>query len=82
MRWKEKNMQPIEEKDEEWSGCCSHTNKHFIKYLTQIGFGATVVIFSMVQIARSDVESKEIYFSMLTGTLGIFMPHPSLKSDK
>jgi hypothetical protein len=78
-------MQNIVEEDqkaENWSGCCSNTNKHFIKYITQIGFGASVCIFSMIQIARVGVENKEIYFTMLSGTMGLFMPHPSLKSDK
>ena len=67
---------------EEWSGCCSKSNKEFVKYITQIGFGASVMIFSMVQISRADVKSKEIYFSLLSGTLGLFLPHPELKSEK
>jgi hypothetical protein len=69
----------VDEQSDEWSGCCSHTNKHFIKYLTQILFGASVCIFSMVQIGRNDVPNKEVYFGLLSGTMGIFMPHPSLK---
>ena len=67
---------------EEWSGCCSRSNKEFVKYITQIGFGASVMIFSMVQISRAEVESKEIYFSLLSGTLGLFLPHPQMKSEK
>ena len=67
---------------EEWSGCCSRSNKEFVKYITQIGFGASVMIFSMVQISRADVESKEIYFSLLSGTLGLFLPNPQMKSEK
>ena len=67
---------------QEWTFCCSKSNKEFVKYITQIGFGASVMIFSMVQISRADVESKEIYFSLLSGTLGLFLPHPSMKSEK
>jgi hypothetical protein len=67
---------------DEWSGCCSKSNKEFVKYITQIGFGASVVIFSMVQISRDDVESREIYFSLLSGTLGLFLPHPHIKSEQ
>ena len=63
---------------QEWSGCCSRTNKEFIKHITQIGFGASVMIFSMAQIARG-VEGQEIYFSLLSGTLGLFLPHPQIK---
>ena len=67
---------------DEWSGCCSRSNKEFVKYITQIGFGASVMIFSMIQISRSDVENKEIYFSLLSGTLGLFLPNPQMKNDK
>jgi hypothetical protein len=74
-------MQAIDDENSEnqWSGCCSKSDKGFIKYLTQILFGASVCIFSMVQIGRNDVPNKEVYFGLLSGTMGIFMPHPSLK---
>jgi hypothetical protein len=65
---------------EEWSGCCSRTNRHFIKYLTQCIFGGCVIVFSMVQLIR-EVDNPEIYFSMLSGTLGLFLPHPQIKND-
>ncbi len=66
---------------EEWSGCCSKSDRHFIKFITQVGFGASVILFSMVQISRG-VENDEIYFSLLSGTLGLFLPHPQLKGEK
>ena len=65
---------------EEWSGCCSRSNKDFVRWISQVGFGASVMIFSMVQISRADVENKEIYFSMLSGTMGLFLPHPTCVS--
>ena len=66
----------------EWSLCCSRSNKEFVKFVTQVGFGASVIVFSMVQISRPDVKNKEIYFSMLSGTLGLFLPHPTMASKK
>jgi hypothetical protein len=68
-----------EDQDKEWKLCCSKSNKSFIKYITQVCFGASIMIFSMAQIARSDVDNKEIYYSMLSGTVGLFLPHPTLK---
>lgn len=65
---------------DEWQGCCSKTNKHFLKYLTQIIMGSAVMIFSMAQISRG-AENPEIYFSLLSGTLGLFLPHPQIKDD-
>ena len=64
---------------EEWSGCCSRTNKDFVKYITQVAVGAGVIMFSMAQITRG-VPNQEIYFSMLSGTLGLFLPHPQIKT--
>ena len=64
----------------EWTGCCSKTDKHYLKFITQIAMGSSVMIFSMVQIARG-ADSPEIYFSMLSGTLGIFIPHPQIEKD-
>jgi hypothetical protein len=72
----------LEEGNEEWHACCSRSNKQFIKYMTQVGFGAALVIFSMIQIAQDDVKNKEIFFSLLSGTVGIFLPHPQMKSEK
>jgi hypothetical protein len=66
---------------EQWSGCCSRSNKEFVKYMTQIGFGASVIIFSMIQISRG-VDNQEIYFSLLSGTMGLFLPHPQMKVEK
>lgn len=74
-------MQENKKLEQDWSGCCSKTNKDFLKYITQIGFGASVMIFSMAQIARG-VDNQEIYFSLLSGTLGLFLPHPSLGAAK
>lgn len=65
---------------DEWSGCCSKTNKHFLKYITQIMMGGSVMVFCMVQIGVG-AENPEIYFSLLSGTLGLFLPHPQIKDD-
>jgi hypothetical protein len=64
---------------EEWDTCCSKSNREFIKYITQVGFGVSVMVFSMIQIAR-DVGGNEIYFSLLSGTLGLFLPHPQMNA--
>ena len=64
----------------QWSGCCSKTDKHYLKFITQIAMGSAVMIFSMAQIIRG-VDNIEIYFSLLSGTLGIFMPRPAIGRD-
>jgi hypothetical protein len=64
---------------DEWVGCCSRTDKHYLKYLVQIGMGSSVMIFSMIMIAL-DAKHQEIYFSMISGTLGLFLPHPQVRN--
>jgi hypothetical protein len=76
----EKKRIQNEQLREEWSGCCSRTNKHYLKYMTQISMGSCVILFSMIQIIL-DAPHKEIYFSMISGTLGSFMPHPQIKEN-
>ena len=71
--------QQHDDDDEQWSGCCSKSDKRFVKFITQVGFGGSLVIFAMVQIARSDVENKSIYFSLLSGIIGTFLPQPTIK---
>jgi hypothetical protein len=66
---------------EQWVGCCSKTNKHFLKYIVQITMGAIVMVFSMAQVFLG-AENPEIYFSLLSGTLGMFMPNPQIQIEK
>jgi hypothetical protein len=65
---------------DEWVGCCSRTDKHLIKFIAQVAMGSCVIIFGMIQIIR-DVENKNVYFSMISGTLGIFLPRPAIGND-
>ena len=64
----------------EWKLCCSNSSKSFVKFLVQVLLGFTIILFSMVQIFRG-VEGQSIYFSLISGTLGIFFPHPTLGED-
>ena len=64
---------------DEWVGCCSKTDKHYLKYLVQIAMGSSVMVFAMIMIALND-EHHEIYFSLLSGTLGLFLPHPQVRN--
>jgi len=66
------------EEERQWQLCCSKTSPEMIKYLVQVLFGLLIVAFSMLQIANNTGQ-PEIYFSMLTGTVGYFFPHPQIK---
>jgi hypothetical protein len=67
--------------DGQWDTCCSRTSQSFIKYSVQVAIGLIVILFAMIQIINK-AENKEIYFSLLSGTMGIFFPHPSLSTPQ
>tara|TARA_R110002153_G_C12965491_1_gene460539 strand:+ start:242 stop:487 length:246 start_codon:yes stop_codon:yes gene_type:complete len=67
--------------DKVWSGCCSRSNKEFVIFISQVSFGASLVLFSMIQISRGDVVNKEIYFSLLSLVIGTFLPNPKIKEN-
>jgi hypothetical protein len=65
-----------------WKICCSNTNHHALKYLIQVSMGASVMIFCMTMIVVAPTnDDKAIYYSLLSGTLGYFLPHPNLSSE-
>ena len=65
----------------EWNTCCSKSSAAFVKYIVQVCFGAGLMIFAMIQIANH-ADNPTIYFSLLSGTVGTFFPHPSMAGSK
>lgn len=65
--------------DQEWSGCCSRTDKDYLKYIIQVAVLALILVFSLVQVIR-EAPNKEIYFSLISTVIGIFAPQPTIKS--
>ena len=68
--------------NEQWKSCCSErsTDSHLLKYITQLTVSFIILGFSVAQIAR-DVPNKEVYFSMISCIIGIYVPSPSHKKD-
>ena len=74
----------MEEKEEEkiWliSDCCRNKNnltKACIKYVIQVLILTIVLVFSLIQISISD-NNNEIYFSLISTIIGIFLPSPQM----
>ena len=45
---------PQNEIDEQWSGCCSKTNSHFLKYIVQVIISIIILLFRIVMILIKD----------------------------
>ena len=58
------------------TGFCTLKHSH-VKYVIQVLFGGSLMAFSMFQIMYSDGD-LEVYYSMLSGTLGLFLPAPGI----
>ena len=56
---------------------CTFKHTH-VKYIVQVLFGGAVIAFSMFQIIYSD-DDLEVYYSMLSGTLGLCLPAPGIQ---
>lgn len=65
-------------KADTWKCCCGTFSNEHVKYLVQIAFGASIMLFSMIQIIRNDGDVT-VYYSMLSGTMGLFLPSPGMK---
>jgi hypothetical protein len=63
-----------------WESCCFAVDRDAVKFITQVIFGVSVVAFSMFQIVL-EAPNPEIYFSLLSGTVGVFLPHPEIKDQ-
>jgi hypothetical protein len=68
----------MEEPNEQWSGCCSKTDSHFLKYLVQVIISLIILIFSIIMIVIKNSVNCEVYFSIISAILGIFSPSPSM----
>lgn len=65
-----------DQRADSWRCCCGEFTNEHVKYMVQIGFGGAVMLFSMVQIIRNEGDTT-VYYSMLSGTMGLFLPSPA-----
>jgi len=73
---------PQTEVDEQWSGCCSKTNSHFLKYIVQVIISVIILLFSIVMIVIKDGVGCEVYFSIISAIMGIYSPSPSMNKKQ
>lgn len=69
-------MEPI---NEEWAACCSKSDSQFVKYMAQLFISLTVLFFCIAIIIIKKSENCEVYFSLISGIVGIYSPQPQIK---
>jgi len=65
--------------NEEWGGCCSKSDSHFVKYMAQLGISFTVLALCITMIIINRGERCEVYFSLISGIVGLYSPQPQIK---
>ena len=66
-------------KNDTWDSCCLRIDKHATKFFIQTGVLVGVIIMSSAMLIISkDCESQRNYASLLTLTLGVFLPAPRM----
>ena len=65
--------------NEEWGICCSHSSKHFIKYLITVIICIIVLLFSMYMIIDNPNQDNSIYFSLISSILSLYIPSPQIE---
>ncbi len=63
----------------DWNMCCSRTSPELIKYLVQVGFGFTLMVFAICKLATSSGPDQIIYQNILSMLVGLFLPSPAIR---
>ena len=73
----------VELRDEQWTLCCSKSSKQFVMYLTQTVVLMSVLIFAIAMLASAqEGQNRDLYVSLLSSVLGIYLPAPQIHDVK
>ena len=65
--------------EHEWVSCCSsrRTDSRMLVFVSQLAFGLIILTFCMGMLITADsCEDTQLYSSILTGIIGMFLPAP------
>lgn len=71
------------QKDEQWTLCCSKSSKNFVLFMTQTVVLLSVLIFSIAMLATvENGVNRDLYVSLLSSVVGIYLPAPQIHDVK
>ena len=74
---------PADLRDVQWNLCCSKSSKQFVMYLTQTVVLMSVLIFAIAMLASAqEGQNRDLYVSLLSSVLGIYLPAPQILEVK
>jgi hypothetical protein len=74
----------IEEKPTEWK-CCQYTCERALTvFICKFCFSMILVLFCVSQLSKGNLETEKftLYISILTGTVNLWMPNPTITNTK
>jgi hypothetical protein len=63
-----------------WRSCCLDVDKRAVKYFSQLGVGLLIIGFCMERLVTLE-DDTQAYFGLLTFTVGILLPNPSMADN-
>ena len=60
--------------------CCSHSKKACVVYFTQTTALAVILIWSLFMLTTTNDSNRDLYVSLLSTCIGVFLPQPTLKN--
>ena len=72
---------PAGDQQREWRSCCFKLHPQFLVFMIQVFFSAFLIFFSAYKLADA-VQPDPLYVSMLTTTVGVWLPSPLHSTNK
>ena len=70
-----------DEPQREWRSCCFKLHPQVLVFMTQVFFSAFLIFFSAYKLADAG-QPDPLYVSMLTTTVGVWLPSPLHTASK
>lgn len=64
--------------NEEWQTCCSNSSRGFVLFIVQSCVLWSVLMFSFLMLADDKTIQRDLYVSLLSSIVGIYLPTPQL----
>lgn len=78
-------MEEDKKKDDNWISTCCGTqkiiSKGFTQYILQAFISIFILSWSCYQISKNN-DNLEIYFSLISTILGLYLPQPQMNDNK
>jgi len=80
----ELKVEPIQEQpfkneeDKQYTICCSHSSRDFIKFSSTFIISLGILIFSFIMIGLNPGKDNTIYFSLISAIMTLFIPSPEI----